>query len=208
MKADKKTPLNSPEILPSGSSSLPFYWKLFTTSFLLSACTFGGGFVIITMMKRKFVEEYHWLKEDEMLDLTAIAQSSPGPLAVNASIVVGYRLKKVRGALAATLGTILPPLLIISILSLCYNYVKDNPYVAIALKVMRAGVAAVILDVVWSLARNVIYTKSLLWIAVMIISFLCSYVFGVDAIIIILACAGIGLANTLLKPSAGKKTSS
>lgn len=208
MKADKKTLLNSPETLSSDSSSLPFYWKLFTTSFLLSACTFGGGFVIITMMKRKFVEEYHWLKEDEMLDLTAIAQSSPGPLAVNASIVVGYRLKKIRGALAATLGTILPPLLIISILSLFYNYVKDNPYVAIALKVMRAGVAAVILDVVWSLARNVIYTKSLLWITVMIISFLCSYVFGVDAIIIILVCAGIGLANTLLKPSADKKTSS
>lgn len=179
---------------------LIFYWKLFTTTFLLSACTFGGGFVIITMMKRKFVEEYHWLKEDEMLDLTAIAQSAPGPLAVNASIVVGYRLKKMKGALAATLGTILPPLIIVSILSLCYNYVKDNPYVAIALKVMRAGVAAVILDVVWSLARNVIQTRNLLWISVMVICFLCSYVFGLETVLMILACAGIGLVYTFVQP--------
>ena len=72
------------------------YWKLFTITFSLSACTFGGGFVIISMMRKKFVEELHWLEEEEMLDMTAVAQSSPGALGVNIAIVVGYRLKKRR----------------------------------------------------------------------------------------------------------------
>lgn len=70
-------------------------WKLlgqlFLTMFTLSACTFGGGFVIVSLMKKKVVEERHWLEEDEMLDVTAIAQSSPGPIPVNASVILGYR---------------------------------------------------------------------------------------------------------------------
>lgn len=71
---------------------LKFYLKLFTSTFTLSAFTFGGGYVIIPMMRRKFVEQYRWLDEDEVLDLTAIAQSSPGPVAVNAAILMGFRL--------------------------------------------------------------------------------------------------------------------
>lgn len=68
------------------------YWKLFSSTFYLSAFTFGGGFVIIPLMKKKFVDNLHWIEEEEMLDLTAIAQSSPGAIAVNASILVGYRV--------------------------------------------------------------------------------------------------------------------
>lgn len=66
--------------------------KLFLSTLQLSACTFGGGFVIIPLMRRKFVEELHWIEEEEMMDLTAIAQSSPGAIAVNASLLVGYRV--------------------------------------------------------------------------------------------------------------------
>ena len=69
-----------------------FYRKLFCSTFYLSAFTFGGGYVIIPLMRKKFVEQYHWIEEEEMLDLTAIAQSSPGAIAVNASILIGYRL--------------------------------------------------------------------------------------------------------------------
>ncbi len=79
-------------------------WILFKSMFLLSACTFGGGFVIVSLMKKKFVEELKWLEEDEMLDITAITQSSPGPLPVNASVIIGYRMQGIPGSLAAVLG--------------------------------------------------------------------------------------------------------
>ena len=71
-----------------------FYRKLFCSTFYLSAFTFGGGYVIIPLMRKKFVEQYHWIEEEEMLDLTAIAQSSPGAIAVNASILITGRLRK------------------------------------------------------------------------------------------------------------------
>ena len=79
------------------------YWQLFLSTFKLSACTFGGGFVIIPLMRKRFVEELHWIEEEEMLDLTAIAQSSPGSIAINASILVGYHVGGIPGALV-TLG--------------------------------------------------------------------------------------------------------
>ena len=81
-------------------------WTLFKSMFVLSACTFGGGFVIVSLMKKKYVEELGWLEEDEMLDVTAITQSSPGPLPVNASVIIGYRIAGVVGSLVAILGTI------------------------------------------------------------------------------------------------------
>ena len=84
--------------------------KLFFSTLYLSTFTFGGGYVIVTLMKNKFVDELHWIDEEEMMDLVAISQSSPGPLAINASILVGYRMAGVVGALITILATALPPL--------------------------------------------------------------------------------------------------
>ena len=176
--------------------------KLFWINLVLSTCTFGGGFVIISMMRKKFVEELGWLEEEEMLDMAAIAQSAPGSLAVNASIVVGYRVKKLKGAVTAALATVIPPLVIISVISVFYNQFCTNPYIAVALQVMRAGVAAVIFDVVISLAQNVLKTRSALWIGMMIAAFVASYLLDVSAVVIILICGGVGLLHTSL---AGKK---
>jgi chromate transporter len=162
-------------------------WVLFKSMFVLSACTFGGGFVIVSLMKKKFV--------DEMLDVTAITQSAPGPLPVNASVIIGYRIAGVIGSLTAILGTILPPMIIISIISLFYEQFRTNPYISTALQVMRAGVAAVIFDVVINLAGNVIKTKRILYISMMIIAFVATYLLDVSAMIIILACLGIGLLD-------------
>ena len=163
--------------------------------FVLSACTFGGGFVIVSLMKKKFVEELQWLEEDEMLDVTAITQSSPGPLPVNASVIIGYRMAGIIGSLVAILGTILPPMIIISVISLFYEQFRTNRYVAIALQVMRAGVAAVIFDVVINLAVNVCKTRRILYIAMMVVAFVCTYFLGVSAMIIIFICLGIGLID-------------
>ena len=179
---------------------------LFKSMFMLSACTFGGGFVIVSLMKKKFVEELKWLEEDEMLDVTAITQSAPGPLPVNASVIIGYRMAGVLGSLTAILGTILPPMIIISIISVFYEQFRTNPYIAVALQVMRAGVAAVIFDVVINLAKNVLKTNRVLYIVMMVIAFVATYLLGVSAMLIIFTCLGIGLADlavTLYKKKKG-----
>ena len=82
-------------------------WKLFLSTLYISAFTFGGGFVIVTFMKRKFVDELHWTDEVEMLDMTALAQSSPSSISVNAAILMGWRVCGFAGMLVAVLGTIL-----------------------------------------------------------------------------------------------------
>lgn len=173
-------------------------WTLFKSMFMLSACTFGGGFVIVSLMKKKFVEELKWIEEDEMLDITAITQSSPGPLPVNASVIIGYRMCGILGSIVAILGTIIPPMVIISIISLFYNEFRTNKYIAIALEVMRAGVAAVIFDVVIKLSQNVIKTKRMLYILMMVVSFIATYFFKVSAMLIILICLGIGIIDLLV----------
>lgn len=170
-------------------------FKLFWATFTLSAFTFGGGFVIVSLMKKKFVEELQWLEEDEMLDVTAIAQSAPGPIPVNASVILGYRIYGVIGSLVAVLGTILPPMIIISLISVFYEQFRTNRIIAIALQVMRAGVAAVILDVVINLAKNVCKTRRLLYITEMIIAFIAVVFFNVSAMAVILVCLAIGIID-------------
>ena len=173
-------------------------WILFKSMFLLSACTFGGGFVIVSLMKKKFVEELKWLEEDEMLDITAITHSSPGPLPVNASVIIGYRMQGIPGSLAAVLGTILPPMFVISLICVFYTEFRQNLYIAAALQVMRAGVAAVILDVTWNLAKNVWNSHSVFYTSLMVLSFCGAYFFGVSAMIIILICLVIGITEAVL----------
>lgn len=173
-------------------------WILFKSMFLLSACTFGGGFVIVSLMKKKFVEELKWLEEDEMLDITAITQSSPGPLPVNASVIIGYRMQGIPGSLAAVLGTILPPMFVISLICVFYTEFRQNLYIAAALQVMRTGVAAVILDVTWNLAKNVWNSHSVFYTSLMVLSFCGAYFFGVSAMIIILICLVIGITEAVL----------
>lgn len=170
-------------------------WILFKSMFALSFCTFGGGFVIVSLMNQKFVEELKWLDEDEMLDITAITQSSPGPLPVNASVIIGYRMSGIIGSIVAVLGTILPPMIIISFICMFYTQFRENPYISIALQVMRAGVAAVILDVTWDLAQNVWSSRSIFHIILMAISFIATCFCGIGTMYIISICLAIGIAD-------------
>lgn len=103
--------------------------QLFLATLFISAFTFGGGFVIITFMKRKFVDELDWIDQQEVLDLAALAQSSPGAIAVNAAILVGWRVAGFSGMLLAVLGTILPPLVVLSVISFFYTTFASNRYV-------------------------------------------------------------------------------
>lgn len=183
-------------------------WQLFKSMFILSASTFGGGFVIVSLMKKKFVEELGWLEESEMLDITAIAQSSPGPIPINASVILGYRMQGILGSIIAILGTSIPPMIIISIISMFYTEFRESEIIATALMVMRAGVAAVICDVVIKLAKNVIKTGNYLYIALMIIAFVMTYILGISAITVILSCIGVGVTNLIIDIKRNKEQDS
>ena len=172
---------------------IKLYWKLFLSTFVLSAFTFGGGYVIVPLMRKKFVEQYKWIEEEEMLDLVAISQSCPGAIAVNASVLIGYRIGGVAGALATVLGTSLPPLIILSVISYFYQAFRSNLYVGYALKGMQAGVAAVIIDVVYTMAADVVKKKKWLPIVIMVLSFIFAYFFDINVILIIALCAVVGL---------------
>lgn len=173
-------------------------WQLFLSTLYISAFTFGGGFVIVTFMKKKFVDELHWIDEDEMLDLTAIAQSSPGSIAVNAAILVGWRVDGAAGIAIAVLGTLLPPMLILSMISFFYAAFASNRYVALTLRGMQAGVAAVILDVVCSLGSKVVKEHSALSIALMLCAFAATFFFKINVVFILLAAALVGAVKLLV----------
>ncbi len=174
-------------------------WTLFTSMLYISAFTFGGGFVIVTFMKKKFVDELHWISEDEMLDMTALAQSAPGAIAVNAAILVGRRAAGFMGMIVSVLGTIIPPITILAVISLFYKAFATNPWVAAVLGGMQAGVAAVICDVVWNLGAKVVKEKSAMSIAIMAGAFIATAFFKVNVIVIILCAAALGVIRLLVE---------
>ena len=174
-------------------------WTLFTSMLYISAFTFGGGFVIVTFMKKKFVDELHWINEDEMLDMTALAQSAPGAIAVNAAILVGRRVAGFTGMIMSVLGTIIPPITILAVISLFYKAFATNPWVAAVLGGMQAGVAAGICDVVWNLGAKVVKEKSAMSIAIMAGAFIATAFFKVNVIVIILCAAALGVIRLLVE---------
>lgn len=187
------------------SSKTRTLFKLFISTLYISAFTFGGGFVIVTFMKKKFVDELHWIDEKEMLDITALAQSSPGAIAVNAAILVGWNAAGLPGMIVAVLGTIIPPMVIILVISLFYAAFAANEYVALVLKGMQAGVAAVILDVVCGLGLKVIKTRQWLNYLIMIAAFVATFFFDVNVIYIILAALLIGIIKAVILHKRGIK---
>ena len=161
-------------------------WELFISTLYLSTFTFGGGFVIVTLMKKKMVDQHHWIDEKEMLDITALAQSSPGSVSINSAILVGYKIAKIPGAIVSILGTIIPPLTIISIISMFYSLFKDNVIVQVILNGMRIAVAAIILDVVF-------------YIIIMFCAFVATYIFEVNAVLVLACCIVAGIGKTMWK---------
>lgn len=175
------------------------YFKLFVSTLYLSAFTFGGGYVIITLLKNKFVDELHWIDEEEMLDLAAIAQSAPGPIAINGAIVVGFKLGGIPGVLLSILGAVLPPFIILTTISFFYESFKQNMYIQSVLKGMQAGVAAVIVSVVYDMGSDVVKTKDFVLIGIMILAFVANYVFGLNVVYIIIMVGLFGVVRTIIR---------
>lgn len=128
-------------------------FQLFWTNFTISSCTFGGGYVIAGFMKDRFVSKLHWIDDEEMLDMIALAQAAPGAIAVNTSVLVGWKIAGFAGMLVSVLGTILPPMLVLMVISLFYQAFISNHLIALVLRGMQASVVAVIfsamIDMVW-----------------------------------------------------------
>lgn len=174
-------------------------FTLFFATLYLSAFTFGGGYVIVTLLKDKFVNHLGWIEEEEMLDMIALAQSSPGAIAVNSAIVIGYKLAGIWGVLVSVLGAILPPMIILSLVSIFYDAFRTNPYIGALLNGMKAGVGAVIISVVYDMGRSIVETKDVIHMLIMFLSFCASYFFGINIVLIILLTALFGFLRTLLR---------
>ncbi len=181
------------------------YLKLFGATFSLSALTFGGGYVIVPLMKKKFVDQLGWVNEAEMLDIAAIAQSSPGGIAVNAAILLGWNILGPAGALVSILGTILPPMLILAVVSHFYTAFRSNVWISALLKGMMAGVCAIIFDVVIHLGGTIIKAGKRLPILIMGVAFLLYYIFHINIFFIILFSGLLGALVALLDAHTGKE---
>ena len=191
----QETKKEIPEAL-KGKTTVQILKQLFFSTLYLSTFTFGGGYVIVTLLKQKFVDELHWIDEEEMLDLVAIAQASPGAIAVNGAIVLGYQMAGISGVLVSVLGSIIPPVVIITAISFFYNAFKSNVYIQALLRGMTAGVSAVIMSVVYDMMSDIVKQKDVI---VAILAFVANYFFKVNVILIILACAVYGVIRTILR---------
>ena len=144
-------------------------------------------------------------RAQEMLDLAALAQSSPGAIAVNAAILVGWRVAGFIGMLTAVLGTIIPPFLIISVISVGYHSFRDSYIISQILEGMQAGVGAVIASVVYEMGVGIVQEKDRISLLIMAGAFAGSCIFNINVVYIIIACGMIGMIRTFLSKKGGEK---
>ena len=171
--------------LPSGGAG----GGLLPTFFKIGLFTLGGGYAMIPLIEEEVVNRHRWVSREEMLDLIAIAQSCPGVFAINISIFVGYKLRQVKGAVAASVGTALPSFLIILAIAIFFSQFKDNAYVAAIFRGIRPAVVALIAVPTFRLGQRAALNRFTIWIPV--VSALAIWLLGVSPIYIILL-AGIG----------------
>ncbi|MDE5944041.1 MAG: chromate transporter [Rikenella sp.] len=130
---------------------------LFASFFKIGCFTFGGGYAMIPIIQKEMIDKRRWVASEEFIDLLAVAQSAPGPMAVNVSILVGYKIDRTRGAVAAFLGTVLPSFIILLAVAIFFSRINENPTVRSIFDGMRPAVVALILQPVFSFARGLKY---------------------------------------------------
>lgn len=172
--------------------------SLFLSFFKISAFTLGGGYVIVPLIRKEFCDKRGLISEDDMLDIIAMAQSTPGAVAVNTSALVGKRLGGAPGVIAALLGAILPPFIIISVISYFYALFINNTVVANVLLGMRAGVTAVIADAVVTMAAPFVKSKRIVSVILVAAAFAAVYFFKVNPIFVILGGIITGILEMLI----------
>lgn len=165
------------------------YLWLFKVNFFISAFTFGGGYVVIPMIRKYFVEGKGYFSEEELLNLSAIAQSSPGAIAVNLAVLAGYKTKGLVGAIISGVAAVTPPIIILSIVSYYYEIFRNSRGISAILKGMEAGVAALIVELVVDMSRIIFNEKSKFLSFLVPFAFVLSIFFRINAGLIILICS-------------------
>ena len=173
--------------------------ELFTSTLYLSAFTFGGGYVIVSLLKERFVDQLHYIDEKEMLDLVAIAQSAPGAIAVNGAIVLGYKMAGILGIIVCVIGTIIPPIVIISVIAYFYKIFITNKIISAILLGMRAGIGAIIVSVVYDMDLSVMDEHKERNILIMIGAFVLNYFLNVNIMYIILGCILLAFVELFIR---------
>lgn len=164
---------------------------LFVTMLKLGALTFGGGYAMIPLFEDEFVRKRAWVTEKEMVNIVALSQSVPGVIAINCSILIGYKLNKLKGMLIAVLGIILPSLVILTAVTYTYEALRDNPYVAGALRGVRAAVVALLVSAFWRFSKP--FRKDIVAILVFIAAFCLSLLLSINSIYLILGAIVFGI---------------
>ena len=175
--------------------------KLFTTFFKIGAITFGGGISMLPMIQREICETHGWLDDEELIEITAISESTPGPIAINMATYVGYKVAGFWGAFCATLGTVLPSFTIILIISYFLRQFSEYNIVKYAFLGIRAGVLALVLKAFFILAKK--SKKNLFFYIVATLAFIAVALFGVNVFVVIISSAIIGLCATLIAKKNG-----
>ncbi len=172
-------------------------WLLFKTTFI-SSTTANSGYAILSVMKNLFVEKYKWFNEDEMNDYIGLAQSAPGPMAVNGAVIIGYQINGIFGSIVAVMGIVIPPIIIMILVTVFYQYIVSNEYVRLFMEGMEAGVCALLLDVIIGLFVNVTKDKSIYPYILIIISFIYIKFTHFSIFYLALACVVAGVVKSLL----------
>ena len=173
---------------------------LFLTFLKIGGFTFGGGYAMIPIIQREIVEKKKWITDDDILEIIAIAESTPGPIAINSATFVGYRVGGYLGAMLATLGVVLPPFCIIFAISFVLRQFSELKAVKYAFWGIRAGVLALICKALWSMYKKV--NKGLVPYIIMALAFIAVAVLDINVLYVIIGCAVVGLVTSLI---AGRK---
>ena len=168
-------------------------WKVFATFFKIGAFTFGGGYAMIPLIQRETVDKRKWVTEDDILEIIAIAESTPGPIAINSATFVGYRTCGVLGSAAATLGVVLPSFVIIFAISFVLRQFQTLKAVQYAFNGIRAGVMALLCKALWGMYKK--NKKNWASYIVMAGSFLLTAVADVSVLPVLAGCAVFGLVT-------------
>jgi len=184
-------------------NKLGLLWRIFFTFFKIGAFTFGGGYAMVPLIQREASEKQGWVTDEDILDIVAIAESTPGPIAINSATFVGYRACGVLGSVAATLGVVLPSFMIILAISGILRQFQENMYVQYAFRGIRCGVLALILKAMWGMYKKC--KKNVPAYIVMVAAFVLVAFVKVPVLWVIAGCAVFGIATFFAMEKEGKK---
>ena len=170
-------------------------WQVFSSFFKIGAFTFGGGYAMIPLIQNEAVEKRHWVSDEDILEVVAIAESTPGPIAINSATFVGYKAAGILGSVCATLGVVLPSFVIILLLSYVLQQFQQVLAVQYAFQGIRAGVLALLVKALWTMYKK--SPKGWVGYVVMGASFILTAVFDFNVIFVIIGCAVFGVVTSL-----------